>query len=641
MRFKDKNLNVIVTKYFKYLKKRSKLILKNGHRGRRQIVEKQIKRLEKKLARFPHALQKGAIAAVIAGAIMCSPQVSEAQTSFGPAQINAFNIIPQSFDGYGNPEVTTSFADLDNDGDLDMMSGHYHSNFRYYENVGTATNPDFAAPVTNPFSLTNLGVLFLDTKPTLVDLDDDGDFDLFSGGVTVHYFENIGTPSSPLFGPKQQNPFSLNLAGGYAITDFEDFDNDGDLDILKGRFDGSFDRVENIGTASAPIFTTQVLNPYSLTQLDGGVSAPKLGDLDNDGDLDLISGSLYKGLYYMENIGSSTNANFDTPQLNPYGIDPFFGGPITSAFRISTPSLVDLDADGDLDIMSGVHLGNFYYFENTSSSPPPCDEIINDGFESGFGAWNDGGNDCARRSQFPNTGIKSVRLRDNSGVASSMTTDALDLTAYSELTFEFSYWPNSMENGEDFFLEVSTNNGSTFTIYKAWVKGTDFVNSVRYDEEIVIDNVTFTSQTKFRLRCDASGNGDQVFIDDVILTGCNSANGMNRIINDEFESSNTYELEKSEDEIFEETFEADNEKEFAAYPNPTRDFIYINGTWDGDSNEVQLMDIYGQKLLKKTINSGSDEVIKLDIAHLPHGIYIVNIIQSKELISTQKIMITN
>ncbi len=294
-----------------------------------------------------------------------------------------------------------------------------------------------------------------------------------------------------------------------------------------------------------------------------------------------------------------------------------------------------------------------------SNSPvcsPLCDEILNDSFENGYGLWNDGGGDCTRRAQYPNTGIYSVRLRDDSGSASAMTSDMLDLTTYSELTFEFSYFPNSMENGEDFFLEISTNDGASYTIYRTWASGTDFNNGTRYDEVIVIDDITFTSQTRLRLRCDASGNGDHIFVDDVVVTACNFSNGLKEVIIDkfgtivngtnnsissdfeeDFKSSATFEFENFEDDLYED----ENEEEFNVYPNPTRNFIYVNGNWNDEHNEIELLDIYGQKLLRRVIEKGLNEVPQIDVSHLPSGIYIVNFVQSNEIITSQKVVITN
>ena len=146
----------------------------------------------------------------------------------------------------------------------------------------------------------------------------------------------------------------------------------------------------------------------------------------------------------------------------------------------------------------------------------PCGIIISDDFEAGYGNWNDGGGDCFRLNStvYANSGTVSVRLRDNSG-SSFMTSDPLDLSMASSVTISFSYIANSMENGEDFWLQMSTNGGAFITM-EDWIRNIDFDNNVRYNEQVTI-NGPFTSNIRFRFRCDASSNFDQVYIDDVVV----------------------------------------------------------------------------------------------------------------------------
>ena len=150
----------------------------------------------------------------------------------------------------------------------------------------------------------------------------------------------------------------------------------------------------------------------------------------------------------------------------------------------------------------------------------PCTDRTNDGFESGFGNWNDGGNDCARVASNANTGAYSIRIRDNTGVSSSMTTDNIDLAGETEVSVEFSFYPVGMETNEDFFLEISTNGGSSYSIYQEWNSGIEFQNNVRENESIDLTGITWTSQSRFRFRCDASGNNDQIYIDDIVIKTC-------------------------------------------------------------------------------------------------------------------------
>ncbi len=144
-------------------------------------------------------------------------------------------------------------------------------------------------------------------------------------------------------------------------------------------------------------------------------------------------------------------------------------------------------------------------------------------FESGWGNWIDGGVD-ARRSifdmQYANSGVYCVRLRDNSGIESSIYTEVADYSIYESAEIYLSFYTVSMEIGERFLIEVSTDGGNSFTIAKEFISDTDFFDEVRYFETVNIEGFTFTNQTVFRIRCDASSNGDLVYLDDVIISGC-------------------------------------------------------------------------------------------------------------------------
>ena len=148
-----------------------------------------------------------------------------------------------------------------------------------------------------------------------------------------------------------------------------------------------------------------------------------------------------------------------------------------------------------------------------------CTTFNSDGFNNGYGFWNDGGSDCFLTTWPGQANNAAIRLRDNSGTASSMITDNANFSGTNTLAVSFDYYPESMENGEDFFLEYSTNGGSNWTTAQSWAAGTDFVNDQSYSESVTI-NGNFSNQTKLRFRCDASANADRVFIDNVVIEEC-------------------------------------------------------------------------------------------------------------------------
>ncbi|MEM8523470.1 MAG: S8 family serine peptidase [Bacteroidota bacterium] len=164
---------------------------------------------------------------------------------------------------------------------------------------------------------------------------------------------------------------------------------------------------------------------------------------------------------------------------------------------------------------------------NTGGGGGDCSTLDNNDFEGGLGIWNLGGNDARRNSSdsnFANSGSFCVRLRDNSGASSSMFTDDINAAAYDQLEVSFSYIVTSFESNEDFFLEISTNGGSSYSVVESWVVGTDFQNDVRENETVTV-SANLTASTRLRIRCDASNNGDRLFIDDVVIKGCGDNGG--------------------------------------------------------------------------------------------------------------------
>jgi hypothetical protein len=282
-----------------------------------------------------------------------APSFTDPQTNlFSLTTITSANPVPSS---------SPSFGDLDNDGDLDMISGEQSGAFHYFENIGTNLSPNYGPVQINPFSL--VASTFYNSRPDFVDLDNDGDLDLIAGCSQGHivYFENIGTNTTPNYGPEQTNPFSLtNIGSSWSDPEMVDLDNDGDFDLMSGNNIGDFVYFENTGTASAPSFSTMQSNPFSLTGAGSYLSSPTFADLDNDGDFDLMAGEYYLDFKYFENTGTASAPSFSTVQTNPFSlIAP------SSGFN-PTPAFVDLDADGDFDLMVGGMYGSFKYYENTT-----------------------------------------------------------------------------------------------------------------------------------------------------------------------------------------------------------------------------------------------------------------------------------
>ena len=270
---------------------------------------------------------------------------------FAAANFNSLGLIAVGY------SAEPTFVDIDGDGDQDAFIGNGSGDVMFFRNTGTANNPFFATPVTNPFNLSDVG----DTaSPTFVDIDDDGDQDAFVGNIdsNVLFFRNTGTASNPNFAPPKADPFGLNNGGGYGANPaFVDIDGDGDFDAFVGNI-----IFKNTGTVSNPVFAEE----YNLFSFIFGFDVnPTPVDIEGDGDFDVFVGYRYKeytSLRFLENTGTANEPHFEFGNYNPYGLS-FFG--------INGASFVDIDNDGDLDAFQGNWNGNTVFQRNIGTLHNP------------------------------------------------------------------------------------------------------------------------------------------------------------------------------------------------------------------------------------------------------------------------------
>ena len=277
---------------------------------------------------------------------------------------------PFSITATGSYAAKPAIADMDGDGDLDILIGTLYGDVLYYQNTGTASSPQFGASQVNPFGIS---AAYYYASPSLTDMDNDGDFDLFLGlvvslyGGEMRYYENIGTATAPDFGTYLLSA-NLNSYISYNGLTTGDLDNDGDLDIIHGDGDGysytaSVSFIENTGTAASPTFGTPVPSPFGMNFGDNIILNPQIAvaDMDSDGDMDFMLGDFLGELRYYKNTGGNT---FAAAQTSPFGLQP------TGLINIS-PRLVDIDDDGDMDLFYGDAYGSITYHENIGTAASP------------------------------------------------------------------------------------------------------------------------------------------------------------------------------------------------------------------------------------------------------------------------------
>jgi large repetitive protein len=165
---------------------------------------------------------------------------------FDPSQ-NAPTDLPTTGSWYDS--ITPSGADLNGDGLIDVVLSTTDNTpantIQYFQNTGTASAPVFTDQLTDLDLVLPAGNY---AYPTFVDIDADGDFDAFVGNELgdLYFFRNTGTATAPAFAAPVEEPFGLTgVTAGPAIPAFMDIDADGDFDLFVGDANGDFWYFEN------------------------------------------------------------------------------------------------------------------------------------------------------------------------------------------------------------------------------------------------------------------------------------------------------------------------------------------------------------------------------------------------------------
>jgi len=281
------------------------------------------------------------------------------------------------------------FADMDQDGDYDLIAEQPYSYIRYYRNDGSDSEPDFAL-VADTLKDVKGTPIFSDRQniPNVTDIDCDGKLDLFIGRLdgTLMRYESTGLdrrdiPRFELINRRFEGIEIVKefgtLHGANTMT-FVDIDADGDQDLFWGDFfEPGLLLIENEGSCGNPEMQGEpMLFPPSNPVESSGYNAPAFADWGQDGDLDLFVGVL----------GGAYNAN-RTLAENLYFYDQADGTLSLQTKQFintidfgneSMPATGDIDGDGDFDLLlaNKIDPGNqnssiVYRFENLGTKENP------------------------------------------------------------------------------------------------------------------------------------------------------------------------------------------------------------------------------------------------------------------------------
>jgi hypothetical protein len=247
-------------------------------------------------------------------------------------------------------------ADVDDDGDLDMIVGFSESGaVKLYLNTGTPTAPAFDE--SNASQLTDVGLY---AYPVFCDFDADGDIDILIGR-DIHGFVYLQNDGSAQAADWQDN--STLFAGLGADTywnsgDLADINGDGVPDLLHGTADGPLRCYINSGSAAAPVWQENT-TLFGGTIDVGGASSPFFIDFDSDGDLDMLLGTQMGYIKYYENTGTMYSPAWTENSEFFSGIDHSIYASVTAG---------DVNNDGFTDVIVGDLSGNLYYYRNTGTA---------------------------------------------------------------------------------------------------------------------------------------------------------------------------------------------------------------------------------------------------------------------------------
>ncbi|MDH5604601.1 MAG: T9SS type A sorting domain-containing protein [Cyclobacteriaceae bacterium] len=324
----------------------------------------------------------------------------------------------QEYDG-GNALTTSGFSgpvniaigendlpvidDIDNDGDLDILCFSFLGNtLQFHENIGVSADTllfskqsdrwgDFEDCQCGEFNFKYpcppLGgrVEHASSRALLtIDMNGDGDKEVALSEMEcseIYILENVGSTDlaivrNPEILFSQTHPAQLYK---YPAAFLEDIDNDGDKDILVSPntrsnaawvmdFTSSFWFYENTGSDARPsfVFNTKSYLQDKMIEL-GDDAVPAFYDTDNDGDLDMVVGSMDRrspGLRYFENTGDALSPSFQLKDIDYLQL-------INQEFFNIRPQFIDLDNDNTIDLaFTATSNKNFetkvYYFLNKS-----------------------------------------------------------------------------------------------------------------------------------------------------------------------------------------------------------------------------------------------------------------------------------
>jgi hypothetical protein len=285
------------------------------------------------------------------------------------------------------------YLDLNNDQQKDLIItpngnnvSHNYENIWFYENT-SSTEEVHLNLVQKNVLLDEMIEVGSGAHPVFFDYNKDGLMDLIvanygyyiTGGnfnSQLALYENVGTLTEPLFEWISDDYAGLGLLNfdNNIIPTFGDIDNDGDQDMLLGDSNGKIHLMKNIEINGEANF---FMNSVNYLDIDvGSFASPFFIDLDRDGDLDLIIGSRQGQIFHYENQGDANEANLVLANDTLGNInltDPIYNTAYT------TPTIID--TDNGYELFVGTEKGHLYHYNTIDDNLDGSFELITDSMQ--------------------------------------------------------------------------------------------------------------------------------------------------------------------------------------------------------------------------------------------------------------------